>query len=199
VSCCGPEIVGREVYPEIWDVIGPMLEHVVRTGEASWSTDLMLLLERRGYPEETYHTFSYTPIRDRTGKIVRVITPVTETTERALSERRLLSLRDLAARSVDAKSEQEAWAFAAQALSTNPYDISCAVPYKLDEHSAKATAVSHVGVRRDDPFFLEQVELDSSKPEGLAPALHKAVITGRAVELNAENGFRLSLQVAFGA
>jgi hypothetical protein len=112
-------------------------------------------------------------------------------------ERRLLSLRDLAARSVDAKSEQEAWAFAAQALSTNPYDISCAVPYKLDEHSAKATAVSHVGVRRDDPFFLEQVELDSSKPEGLAPALHKAVITGRAVELNAENGFRLSLPGGF--
>lgn len=188
---------GREVYPEIWDVIGPMLEHVLQTGEATWSTDLMLLLERRGYPEETYHTFSYTPIRDRTGKIAGVITPVTETTERVLSERRLLSLRDLATRSVDAKSEQEAWAFAAQALSTNPYDISCAVLYKLDEHSAKATAVGYVGVRRDDPFFLGQVRLDSGKSEGLAPALREAVITGRAVELNAQSGFRLSLPGGF--
>src|SRR5262249_8172752 len=48
---------GREVYAEIWDVIGPMLEQVLATGEATWSDDLMLLLERNGYPEETYHTF----------------------------------------------------------------------------------------------------------------------------------------------
>jgi PAS domain S-box-containing protein len=188
---------GREVYPEIWDVIGPMLEDVLRTGEATWSADLLLLLERSGYPEETYHTFSYTPIRDRLGKVVGVITPVTESTERVLSERRLLTLRDLAARSVDAKSEQESWAFAAQALSTNPYDISCAVLYKLDEQSEKATAVGRAGVRQDDPFFVEQVELKDSKPSTLADVLEKVVTTGRAVELNADNGFRVSVPGGF--
>ena len=188
---------GREVYPEIWDVIGPMLEQVLRTGEATWSADLMLLLERSGYPEETYHTFSYSPIRNRLGKIVGVITPVTESTDRVLSERRLLTLRDLATRSIDAKSEQESWTFAAQALSTNPYDISGAVLYKLDEQAAKATAVGHVGVRRDDAFFLEQVELKRSRPGTLAAALRKAVTTGRAVELNAENGFRVSVPGGF--
>jgi CheY-like chemotaxis protein len=94
---------GREVYPEIWDVIGPMLEHVLATGEATWSADLLLLLERNGYLEETYHTFSYTPIRDEQGRVIGVITPVSETTDEVISQRRLLTLRDLAARSVDAK------------------------------------------------------------------------------------------------
>ena len=106
---------GREVYPEIWDVIGPMLEHVLATGEATWSADLLLLLERNGYLEETYHTFSYTPIRNEHGRVVGVITPVSETTDEVISQRRLLTLRDLAARSIDAKNETEAWQFAAKA------------------------------------------------------------------------------------
>jgi PAS domain S-box-containing protein len=188
---------GREVYPEIWDVIGPMLENVLKTGEATWSADLLLVLERSGYPEETYHTFSYTPIRDRLGNVVGVITPVTETTERVISERRLLTLRDLAARSVDAKNEKESWEFAAQALSGNPYDISCAVLYKVDEQSTKATAVSRAGVRSDDPFFLEEIPLESGSAITLAPALKEAIHFGRPVELNEKKGFHFSLPGGF--
>ena len=188
---------GREVYPEIWDVIGPMLQQVLRTGEATWSADLLLLLERSGYPEETYHTFSYTPIRDRLGNVVGVITPVTETTERVISERRLLTLRDLAARSVDAKNEKESWEFAAQALGANPYDISCAVLYTVDDHSKKAVAMAYTGVRSDDPFFSREIELNGDPSVDLAPALSKAINTGRPVELNEGNGFRFSLPSGF--
>lgn len=100
---------GRIVWAEIWDVIGPMLENVLRTGEATWSDDLLLFLERHGYPEETYHTFSYSPILDESGKVAGVFTAVTQTTEKVIGERRLRTLRDLAARSADAKSESEAW------------------------------------------------------------------------------------------
>src|SRR5262245_19133957 len=55
---------GRECWPEIWDTIGPMLQGVLKRGDATWSNDLLLLLERRGYPEECYFPFSYSPIRD---------------------------------------------------------------------------------------------------------------------------------------
>ncbi len=195
-----PAALGRpgcEVYPEIWDVIGPMLERVLEMGEATWSTDLLLLLERNGYPEETYHTFSYTPIRDCTGKVVGVITPVTETTERVISERRLLTLRDLAARSLDATNERESWEFAAQALSNNPYDISCAVLYKLDKDSRRATAAGRAGVRADDSFFLNEMELSGEATTGLAPALAEAVGSGKPVELNEGNGFHVSLPSGF--
>ena len=54
---------GREVWPEIWETIGPMLAGVMERGEATWADDLMLLLERNGYAEECYFTFSYSPIR----------------------------------------------------------------------------------------------------------------------------------------
>ena len=49
---------GREVWPEIWNVIGPMLNQVMERGEATVSEDLLLLLERDGYGEECYFSFS---------------------------------------------------------------------------------------------------------------------------------------------
>ena len=188
---------GHVVYPEIWDVIGPMLKNVMQTGEATWSTDLMLLLERSGYPEETYHTFSYSPIRDTTGKIVGVITPVTETSDKVISERRLLTLRDLAARSVDAKNEQQAWEFAAQALSANPYDISSAVLYKLTGDVTKAGAAARAGVGAEDQFFADEVDLAGSADEGIASALREAVRTCKPVELDESDGLKLSLAGGF--
>ncbi|MBV9920081.1 MAG: histidine kinase, partial [Pseudonocardia sp.] len=54
----------REVWAEIWDDIGPRIESVLATGRATWDEDLLLFLERSGYPEETYHTFSYSPLAD---------------------------------------------------------------------------------------------------------------------------------------
>ena len=73
---------GREVWPEIWHIIGPMLEGVLQRGEATWSADLMLPLERKGFSEECYFTFSYSPIRDESGGIGGVFSAVAETPER---------------------------------------------------------------------------------------------------------------------
>ena len=49
--------VWAEIWPEIW----PRIETVLTTGVATWDEALLLFLERSGYPEETYHTFSYSP------------------------------------------------------------------------------------------------------------------------------------------
>ena len=51
-----------EVWHEIWSDIGPRIERVMTTGEASWDETLGLILERSGFPEETFHTFSYSPL-----------------------------------------------------------------------------------------------------------------------------------------
>ena len=58
----------REVWAEIWPDIGPRIERVLRTGVATWDEALLLFLERSGYPEETYHTFSYSPLTDDDGR-----------------------------------------------------------------------------------------------------------------------------------
>jgi hypothetical protein len=85
-----------EVWPEIWHIIAPMLEGVMRRGEATWSDNLLLELERNGYQEECYFTFSYSPIRDESGGVGGIFTPVQETTSQVIGERRLRTLRDLA-------------------------------------------------------------------------------------------------------
>ena len=186
---------GREVYPEIWDVIGPMLEHVLATGEATWSADLLLLLERNGYLEETYHTFSYTPIRNEHGRVVGVITPVSETTDEVISQRRLLTLRDLAARSIDAKNETEAWQFAAKALSGNPYDIPFAVLYMFSEDMTSARAVASAGLNSYDSFLLKEVAL--SGRERIAGLIRQVVERAKPVELNHLESLGLSLPGGF--
>src|SRR6185503_8479615 len=53
---------GEKVWSEIWHVVGPMLSHVYRSAEATRSRDLLLHIERAGYPEEAYFSFSYSPI-----------------------------------------------------------------------------------------------------------------------------------------
>ena len=88
---------GREVWGEIWDVIGPMLDQVMAGGGATWSHDQLLVLDRNGYPEECYFTFSYSPITDEAGGVGGVFCAVTETTERVVGERRLATLAEMAA------------------------------------------------------------------------------------------------------
>ncbi len=93
-----PWALGRpagEVWAEIWDDIGPRIDGVLGTGEATWDQGLLLFLERSGYTEETYHTFSYSPLRDDAGAVVGMLCVVTEDTERVIGARRMATLRDL--------------------------------------------------------------------------------------------------------
>jgi signal transduction histidine kinase/ActR/RegA family two-component response regulator len=86
---------GELVWSEIWDVVGPMLRHVMETGEATRSRDLLLHINR-GYSEEAYFSFSYSPIFDDCGKVGGIFCPVIETTDRVIGERRLRLARDQA-------------------------------------------------------------------------------------------------------
>ena len=57
-----------KVWGEIWPDIGPRIETVLKSGVATWDERLLLFLERSGYSEETYHTFSYSPLPDDAGR-----------------------------------------------------------------------------------------------------------------------------------
>src|SRR5215475_5475185 len=75
-----------EVWREIWKDIGPRIQRVMETGEASWDETLMLILERSGYPEESYHTFSYSPLEGPDGAITGMLCVVMEETVRVIGE-----------------------------------------------------------------------------------------------------------------
>lgn len=91
-----PEALGRpfhEVWAEVWNRIGPIAQRAL-AGEASYFEDMSLVLERNGYPEQTWWTFSCSPISDESGGVGGILCFVHETTARVLAER---SARHLAA------------------------------------------------------------------------------------------------------
>lgn len=114
---------GATVWPEVWDVIGPMLDGVLAGRGATWSQDQLLLLERNGFVEECYFTFSYSPIPDGTGAPGGVFTAVTETTDRVVGERRLRTLGDLGASLVDPGGLEEVCRRAVKVLAENRADL----------------------------------------------------------------------------
>jgi signal transduction histidine kinase len=122
-----------DCWAEIWQTIGPMLDSVMTGGQATWSDDLLLELKRFGYSEECYFSFSFSPIRIETGAIGGLFTAVMETTSRVIGERRLNSLRELAARIGEANSETGTLALAMEAVDRNRYDFSFAALYILDQ------------------------------------------------------------------
>jgi hypothetical protein len=135
----------REVWSEIWDDVGPRAETVLRTGQATWDEGLLLFLERRGFPEETDHTFSYSPLPDDAGGIGGMLCVVTEDTDRTIGERRLRTLRELAASAADeTKSAEDACQTASRILSANPYDLPFALLYLLadDQQQAKLAGLT---------------------------------------------------------
>ena len=120
-----------EVFPEIWGTIGPLFDGVMQ-GTAVGFDDLLVPLDRHGYLEEIYFTFSYTPIRDEAGAVGGVMVTVAETTMRLIQERRLRTLRDLALRTAQATTESQAWLASAESLSANDADVPFALLYALD-------------------------------------------------------------------
>jgi PAS domain S-box-containing protein len=167
---------GRESWPEIWSTIGPMLEGVLQRGEATWSNDFLLPLERNGYPEECYFTFSYSPIRDESGGIGGVFTPVAETTEHIISARRMRTLRDLAACSSGARDVREALRACADTLAQNPYSIPFAALYLFDEHQSGATLAGSAGIEAGSSVAPVKIAL-TEMPTILADAVGRAQMT----------------------
>ena len=120
-----------KVWEEIWPDIGPRIQRVLAEGRATWDEGLPLLLERFGFPEESYHTFSYSPIYDDGSRIAGMLCVVTEVTERVIGERRLRVLRDLAA-SPRAETTEDACRRLMNVLGGNRLDVPFAALYTLD-------------------------------------------------------------------
>jgi hypothetical protein len=86
------------VWKEIWRDIGPSLKQVMEKNEGTYHEAQLLIMERNGYPEETYYTFSYTPIPGDNGKTEGMFCANTDDTDKIISERQLRTLTHLGKR-----------------------------------------------------------------------------------------------------
>jgi signal transduction histidine kinase len=154
---------GIESWPEIWDIIGTQMRSVVETGTATWSDDLLLPVDRYGYVEEAYFTYSYSPIKDAQGRIGGVFSAVNETTERVLSERRLQILRELGERTAEVKTVDAACRTVADVLTGKP-DVTFALLYLLSEDEHALVLKASCGIDLKSAAAVPEIQLDSADP-----------------------------------
>ena len=153
---------GRECWNEIWSTVGPMLDGVFETAVATWSEDLLLVMNRNVPHEEVYFTFSYSPIHGDGGTVDGIFCACYETTGRVIGERRLQTLRDLGRTVMEVKSAEEACEAAARTLDANPYDVPFSVMYLLDDKAQEATLCATSGVEVGSINAPERIDMNES-------------------------------------
>jgi PAS domain S-box-containing protein len=178
-----PEALGRpapEIWSEIWDVVGPQADLVLSKGEATWNEEFLLVMQRYGYPEETYFTFSYSPVADDEGKPCGVFCAVIEDTQRVLSERRMRTLRRLAADTAEARSAEEACKLSAQALARNPQDLPFTLLYLLDAEGRTGRLAGASGISEGTPASPKEIEVAGPTGANGGWPLDEALMEGRS-------------------
>lgn len=136
----------EEVWAEIWDYCGPLAEKVFAKGEATFVDDVQLFMNRGDFVEETYYSFSYSPIRDEFGKVRGLFCPSKEVTPKVINARRLRTLSELTAKSLIEKSTQGACASAFSTLAKNADDIPFAMLYLIDREGKHALLEQACGI-----------------------------------------------------
>ena len=163
---------GKESWAEIWDDIEPMLKVVTDQGESIWRENLMIPIFRNGQMEDVYWTFSYSPVKDESGRVSGVLVIVTETTEAVLAERRL---RESERRFRELANLSPVWIW----ITDNDINIEYANRALLD----------YVGVEKESEFT-GQVWVDVVHPDDLA-----VVYAGFGKALEQQTGFALEYRV----
>lgn len=163
-----PAALGRptaEVWHEIWPEIGPLLATAMAGTEGTFVEQKLLIMERNGYPEETYYTFSYSPVPDDHGGTGGIICANSDDTERVVAERQLNLLRELAASATNARSGIDASRLAVSALQVNPWDLPFALLYIGGRGAETLALTGSAGIAGDHPAAPQTLDAD----DALAP------------------------------
>jgi PAS domain S-box-containing protein len=159
-----PWALGRPtsvVWSEIWQDIAPRLTKVLGGEEGSCSEAQLLIIERDGLPEETYHTFSYSPIPADDGSPGGIFCASTDDTQRLISERQLSLLRELASRAAEPRSVKQACERCASALMTDPLDLPFAMVYMTEPGGQVAQLMALSGIDPNHHAVKPSLRLDS--------------------------------------
>ena len=180
-----------KVWSEIWDICGPLADKVFQEGEATFWDDVRLFMNRGTFLEETYYSFSYSPIRDESGKVAGLFCPSTEVTPKVINARRLRTLAELSAHALTQKTINSACSSAAATLAKNPDDIPFAALYLIDAERKEARLAESYGFPvHKDALLLQTVDLSgrnrSSSPWPIADVANS--LQAQIVPLRGLNG-----------
>lgn len=155
----------REVWSEVYDEVADQVDRV-RAGEATWNEGMLLLLERSGQPEETYHSFSYSPLHQSDASVGGLLCTVSEDTRSVIGERRLETLRDLGSMLVGTSDLAEVRNAVDQVFARNRRDFPFIALRLATDEAAAADATAN------DAFSALSVDLlEAASREGAVIAL----------------------------
>ncbi len=145
-----PEVLGqptRESWAEVWHLVEPSYAGPLAGQPAMWSDDQPLLIDRKGFLEETHFKVAYSPVPDETtaSGIGGVLATVTETTEQVYGERQRKTLREIATRAAGSHTPEQACAATAASLGENASDVPFCLFYQLSQDGQQARLVAQSG------------------------------------------------------
>jgi PAS domain S-box-containing protein len=178
----------RKCWAEIQHVLAPLIDQPFRGGPATWMDDIELEINRYDFLEETHFTIAYSPVPDETAPrgIGGVLATVHEITEKVIGERHMTLLRNLSARSAQAKTAEEACVVAAEVLAESPKDVPFALLYLLDPDGRSARLAAATGLGQVEPPRLVEIrEQTGMRPESGDPwRLAEAVSSDSTVTID---------------
>ncbi|GJL69617.1 MAG: hypothetical protein NPIRA06_22520 [Nitrospirales bacterium] len=165
---CGdkhPHSIGqdfKECWHSAWPAIGEAFESAAN-GKTAFLVNQRMFLDRLGFLEETFFTFSFSPILDESGGIGGLFHPVTELTQHTLAERRLRLLREMAERSGKTTSIDEALCVIGEAIAAAELDVPFAILYRLEEDGNGGRLAHCTGVETGLTVTPPFIDFDSSE------------------------------------
>jgi signal transduction histidine kinase len=139
------------VWKDIWKDIQPMLRQVMDKDIGTYVESQLLIMERSGYQEETYYTFSYTPVLGENGKPAGMICFNTDDTDRIISERQLKTLSELGKHISQCKYESDVLHLTCTILDQNQNDFPFVAIYKIERQTATRVEISGPSIEKVAP------------------------------------------------
>lgn len=189
-------------FRETWDAIGPIFTECARTGRSARHDNAPITIERRGYLEETYFSFSITPLYGGGSTVLGFYNAPFETTRDCIGHRRMLTLQRLVSTIAGAKSVKHFWKQILLGLEENEYDVPFALLYSIadsddgDELSISSGSTlslkscvleGSLGVPVGHPAAPTRLDLKRSR-EGFIPSFREAMRTREPTRLQVRDG-----------
>ncbi|KPV74030.1 uncharacterized protein RHOBADRAFT_54600 [Rhodotorula graminis WP1] len=194
-----PSLLGqlcREGWAEIWDGLRSIAERAL-AGETCFFRDHFLAMERMGFTEETYHTFSYAPFYDNEGNVLGIYNLSIESTATVVAARRLATVRDLVQMTSLARTVEDFSTSALKVFASNPYDLPFVQLFTVEEVTnkpsrkevrlgydrstrtvIKLTNRGSTGIPEDHPFLVQEALVDITQPTSRQSTSSASTSTG---------------------
>ncbi|MBO3269373.1 ATP-binding protein [Hymenobacter defluvii] len=158
-------------WSEMWPFLTPIFDQVW-AGNTTHFENQLVLPNRQGFVEETYFTFSHSPIRNESGQVAGIFVTAIETTTTVLNQRRLAMFSSLMAHAALATKPVEAAQHLVASLATDSQDIPFALLYSIDQPAQLAHLTGWFGLPAGEPTAPSTIPLSSDRYWPMAEALY---------------------------